>query len=534
MANRAFIRFNNLTIPNYSEVSNVYARFTAYSDKSSAPVNLRCAFVNEDNPDAPTSEAELQAFTLTDWVSWNTLESWTDGTEYDTPDLTDILQSIINRIGWSNGNSVILVIEDVGSSEQRGFSSIQFGSGEERAVLFVTYLAREGQAGSSIGLIIQQDIISSNIKRHLARTSNGDLHCVYKREIGSVQQLCYAKSINGGEIWSETVLTSGSYAQNNPSIAVDSSDYIHVVWESFFSGDSERQIRHIKFTTIWSSPTLLSNAALGSNQKNPSIAIDSNDYLHVVWAGVPPGSSYQQIRYIKYTTSWQSIEELTTTEGSSYQQYFPCIAIDSNDNLHVVMTGGVGVGYTQIRYIKYTMYTMSWQSIEELTTDTNYVQYSGAFIAIDSNDNLHVVWSGNTGETNRQIRYIKYDTSWGSIINLTDGSYVVTSSILSISGNDNIYVIFSGKHIGSPDYFQLRLISYTTSWSEITNITFGNFNQYSTSPIWAMHPTIGGLKTNITNTGFAFVWSEQIVALAFPYYRTDFKYYASDDLIWET
>jgi len=86
MANRAFIRFNNLTIPNYSELSNVYVRFTAYSSRSDTPVDLRCAFVDEDNPSVPTSYAELQAFNLTNWVSWSSLAAWTDGQEYDTPD----------------------------------------------------------------------------------------------------------------------------------------------------------------------------------------------------------------------------------------------------------------------------------------------------------------------------------------------------------------------------------------------------------------------------------------------------------------
>jgi len=143
MANRAFIRFRNITIPYYSEVSNVFARFTAYSDKSDNPVNLRCAFVNEDNPDAPVSFAELQAFSLTDWVSWSSLESWMDGFVYDTPTLTDIFQTIIERDGWESGNSAILIIEDTDSVDQRDFSSVRFSSAEERPLLFVTYIARE-------------------------------------------------------------------------------------------------------------------------------------------------------------------------------------------------------------------------------------------------------------------------------------------------------------------------------------------------------------------------------------------------------
>jgi len=143
MANRAFIRFRNITIPNYSEVSNVFVRFTAYSNKSDTPVDLRCAFVNADNPGAPSTYAQLQALSLTDWVSWSSLEGWTDGNTYDTPDLTDILQTIIDREGWAQDNSIVLIIEDVSSSGQRGFSSIQHAQGVERSVLFVTYIARE-------------------------------------------------------------------------------------------------------------------------------------------------------------------------------------------------------------------------------------------------------------------------------------------------------------------------------------------------------------------------------------------------------
>jgi len=481
MANRAFIRFQNITIPNYSEVSNVYARFTAYSNRSDTPVNLRCAFVDEDNPDAPISYAELQAFSLTDWVSWDLLEGWSDGSTYDTPDLTTILQGIVERSGWSSGNSVILIIEDVSSvGNQRGFSSIQYGSGEERAILFVTYTAREGQAGSSIGIVIQQEIINSNMKRFLARTSNGDLHSVYRREINGVQQLCYAKSVNNGIIWTETVLTVGEHTQNNPSIAIDSNDYIHIVW----SGATidypwpYPQIRYIKYTTNWSSPILLTNDS-DSSSTNPYIAIDSNDYIHVVWRGFVGSPSYAQIKYIKYTTSWGTETNLTNTPGKDYQQYFPCIAIDSNDHLHVVWTGGIGNDYSQIRYIKYT-------------------------------------------------------TSWSAITNLTSGNFDSGSNTIAVDKNDYIHIVGSGRSVSSPDYLQLLYIKYTTSWSFVERLTIGDYNQGSASLIWALHPTIGGLKTNVPNTGFAFVWGERIDAIAWPYYTTNFKYYASNDLTWET
>jgi len=300
MANRAFIRFTNITIPNYSVVSNVYARFTAYSDRSDTPVNLRCSFVAEDNPDAPISEAELQAFSLTDWVSWNTLEGWADGSAYDSPDLTDIFQTVIERIGWESGNSAILIIEDVSSSGQRGFSSIQFSSGEERAILFVNYLAREG-TGEDISTVVYEGEtnVSPQYGRFLARTSDGVLHCTYirkiKKTVGYNYWLCYAKSINSGESWEETVLLYeiGSFS---PKMAIDSNDHIHIVWTGVLSGGSVNQIRYIKYTTSWGSIENLTNSVY--SQYAPSIAIDSNNHVHIVWYGIT-SSINRKIRYIK-------------------------------------------------------------------------------------------------------------------------------------------------------------------------------------------------------------------------------------------
>ena len=48
------------------------------------------------------------------------------------------------------------------------------------------------------------------------------------------------------------------------------------------------------------------------------------------------GTAYHQIRYIKYTTSWQSIENLTS---ESYSQLTPSVAIDSANYIHIAWSG---------------------------------------------------------------------------------------------------------------------------------------------------------------------------------------------------
>ena len=71
------------------------------------------------------------------------------------------------------------------------------------------------------------------------------------------------------------------------------------------------------------------------------------------------------------------------------------IAVDSQDNLHVVWqdpTNYQGVGIdADVFYMKYTASSLSWSSIEVLSKES--VGNSQApNIAIDFEDNVHVVW----------------------------------------------------------------------------------------------------------------------------------------------
>jgi len=516
MANRAFIRFRNVTIPSYSIVSNVFARFTAYSNRSDTPVNLRCAFVNEENPDAPVSYAELQAFSLTDWVSWDTLEGWTDGTVYDTPDLTDILQDVINSSGWSFNDNIILIIEDVSSSGQRGFSSVQFNSGDERATLFGDYTAREGTVSESF--IIREDLgFSGSIgRRAIVRSSNNELFCIYSRENGDFLQLCCGKSVDNGETWFETVLYSvESTLGMEPIIAIDSDNYLHIAWidGTYFA----RQIKYCKWDTV-ATPTIQELTAVRYKVESISIAIDSNDYVHIVWANRTISGNVSDIYYIQYTTSWQSEQNLTN--ATTYQTS-PSIAIDSLDNIHVVWSGApVGETIYQIRYMEYTT---SWSSITTLTNAG--ASRANPTIAIDSNDYLHIAWIGSIGVYYKEVEYIKYTISWGSVVTLMSSDIIMKLGIsIAVDSNDYIYILWSQNMLSGR--YLLRQIEYTTSWSiPITLIPHGIEQGKEPSLVSSLHPIVNSIKANIPNTGYALMYDADSYNIMF---------YGSDDLTWET
>ena len=378
-----------------------------------------------------------------------------------------------------------------------------------------------------------------NGSRKLARSSNGDLHCVYYR-LATVNNIFYAKSTNGGQTWTETALTTDTtYIQMRPSIAVDASNNLHVVWNGAHSGSpSNYQIRYIKYTAggSWdASPTNLTSGSY--SQDSPSIAVDSSNNLHVVWSGAHSGSpSNYQIRYIKYTAggSWDASPTNLINEPS-YWNVFASIAVDSSNNLHVVWYGYYsGSAYYQIRYIKYTVGS-GWDASPTNLTSDSYHQYSPS-ITVDESNNLHVVWCGqhSTSTSIYQVRYKKYTvgTGWdASPTNLTSEStagYDQYTPSIAIDSSNNLHVAWFGKYSGSTTYYQIRYKKYTagTGWdASPTNLTSSaTANQQYPILIWARWPNISGALTNRPKTGYAFIWAD----------GTTVMYYTSSDLSWDT
>jgi type IV pilus assembly protein PilY1 len=117
-------------------------RFTSYADEDSTTVNVRIYGHDEDDADAPTSSSQVIDATLTtEYVDWSNIAAWTDGSQYDSPDITDIIQEIVDRVGWSSGNALVLQFRDNSSSSgaYRSLSMYDYDSGSEKAELHITY-----------------------------------------------------------------------------------------------------------------------------------------------------------------------------------------------------------------------------------------------------------------------------------------------------------------------------------------------------------------------------------------------------------
>jgi len=147
--------------------------------------------------------------------------------------------------------------------------------------------------------------------RQIARTSDGRLHVVFRKRIDSLWYICYAYSDDDGQTWSdpEQISLDGAIY---PAIASDSQDNIHVVWIRSIDGD-DVIIHREKNQSGWLDAEVAVHIS-GEDQNYPAIAVDSQDNIHLVWTGLGLGDnpSIENIYYRKKDGSeWGDIELVT-------------------------------------------------------------------------------------------------------------------------------------------------------------------------------------------------------------------------------
>lgn len=370
----------------------------------------------------------------------------------------------------------------------------------------VMYDDLEGVGPISTAQTISSTTTSKNSQRKLVRTSDGTLYVTYQKSVAGNYRIYVKKSVDDGVTWTDETHIStypgmNSYEQQYSAIAVDSKDYLHVVWwgrAAGYTGATQIQAWYALYDGSWNTPIRISTYA-GMNlyrQYNPKIAVDSEDNLHVVWYGAATGYLSRPIWYAKGVSpyaagDWTVPIIISTYPGQTIRaQGKPSIAVDSNDYIHVVWVG-LATGYTTKVQTWHTVYTDSWPTPVRISTyagmDAN--NQGESCIAVDSDDNLHAVWHGlATGYTTiNQIWYAKGVSPYGagdwatpvrvSTYNDMDLYQQLFPSIAVDSAN-NISVLWSAKAEGYTTYDVVWHALYTNSWATPVVLQPAGRNQY--------------------------------------------------------
>ncbi|MBN1216911.1 MAG: winged helix-turn-helix transcriptional regulator [Candidatus Lokiarchaeota archaeon] len=236
-----------------------------------------------------------------------------------------------------------------------------------------------------------------------------------------------------------------------PKIAIDHNEKLHAVWEDNSEGlwgtDYEIMYASSEDGISWSNTTVISDGYGGyfwnnGSSYSPSITIDNNNKIHVVWYDYtegPWGGDYSdsEIMYVSSEDgiSWSNATVISDGYGGYYWNTgwseSPVIANDNNNKIYIIWsdyTEGIW-GYDQdIVYVS-SIDGISWSNVSLISddlTDWNNRDSISPDIMIDNTNTLHVVWSDDTDGiwgTDREIMYASSIDGilWSNATVISDG-----------------------------------------------------------------------------------------------------------------
>ncbi|MDX2067323.1 MAG: DUF839 domain-containing protein [Haliscomenobacter sp.] len=135
------LRFSGVKVPQGALITRAYVQFRADESHSGA-TTLVLKAQNADNPGTFTTADKISTRPLTqDSVRWADIPAWTTGDAGDaqrTPDLTKLVQTIVNRGGWASGNAMVFVVSGTGKRVADSFDDTE--AAKKPAELVIEYL----------------------------------------------------------------------------------------------------------------------------------------------------------------------------------------------------------------------------------------------------------------------------------------------------------------------------------------------------------------------------------------------------------
>jgi|GEM_PF-919142 len=147
-------RFADVSIPKNAEIINAYIQFTVDEpNKSQDPFNVDIQAEAVSNSEAFKSEKyNISSRSRSETaIKWKDIPKWTReqvaGVEQRTPDLSALVQEIVNMEGWNEGNAISFILSGKGT---RSAESYEGGGSKEAPSLHVIYKEKEQTMSSTM------------------------------------------------------------------------------------------------------------------------------------------------------------------------------------------------------------------------------------------------------------------------------------------------------------------------------------------------------------------------------------------------
>ncbi|MDB2623701.1 putative Ig domain-containing protein, partial [Candidatus Poseidoniales archaeon] len=279
------------------------------------------------------------------------------------------------------------------------------------------FLADDKQTAASSGDV--------GIGTHVALDSNGAVH-ICSKIAGSTNDLSYTTNASGS--WQSASIDSTGDVGSECFIALDSNDDIHIIYRDTTNTDLKYATKTLAASILASNWDLSAADNNGQVGNFGSIAIDSQDRLHIAYFS-GTGTELKYGTKASDSSTWSN-EVVDTDENVGK---YTSIQVDSNDKPHITYRDHTN---TEMKYAH--KMGASWTVS---TLDSTTSSGSGTSLAIDSNDHLHVAYKTNSTEmaymTNQSGSWVKTTLDANS-----SGSWGVNYVDIMISDGDIPHVVY--------------------------------------------------------------------------------------------
>jgi len=121
--------FRNVNIPPGSVILSAHLKVRSYNSNQTGTVYARIEAEAVDNATGFTGSRRIDTLpTTSSSVDWTIEEPWSANMWYESPNIVGVIQEIIDRPGWSAGNSLAILLHASSKGVYRFFSSVDHNS----------------------------------------------------------------------------------------------------------------------------------------------------------------------------------------------------------------------------------------------------------------------------------------------------------------------------------------------------------------------------------------------------------------------
>ncbi|NOZ69307.1 MAG: choice-of-anchor D domain-containing protein [Deferribacteres bacterium] len=289
----------------------------------------------------------------------------------------------------------------------------------------------------------------------IAADSSGNVHITYRYSTADSKDYILKYATNASGSWVTEIIDSDGRVGEHHSIAVDSSDKVHIAYDYYL---------YLKYATnasgSWVTEIVDSDGRVGESN---SIAVDSSDNVHISYGDYTSYPYYQ----LKYATNASGSWVTEIVDDSAVLSIFSrtSIAVDSSDNVHIsyVHDSPIPTYIFPKFYLRYaTNASGSWVT-ETVDSGRKVSKYSS--VAMDSTGNAHISYVSDEG----LIHMTNNVGSWITEVVVSGlGSW---PNSIAVDSADNVHIGYLG------DQGLIHVTNEQGSWaSEIVDTNGGISN----------------------------------------------------------